>query len=355
MTDFLWERGSEIEVRLMSFTIERRKVCRFLVSLGSIALASLLFPFNLFGGLERVFWSKSRSRKISRPVRSGDAKIVIARSDRIQTQQGKVDGGVIHKMVDEAVRNLTGKDASPSAWRDIFDRNDIVGIKVNCLGGRMLSPHVELVRAIVAGLRSAGIEEENIIIWDRLTRELRQAGFEINTTDKGVKCLGTDMIGYDRYPETRGSIGSCFSRIISAYCSALISVPVLKDHDLSGVSISMKNFYGAIHNPNKYHDNNCDPYIADLNSHPYIKDKLRLIVCDGIRGVYNGGPGYKAKWSWDYNGLLIGRDPVALDSVGVRIIEEKRKEMGLKSLKLKGNRERTKAHSLCRKIRIRGG
>ncbi|MFH1623651.1 MAG: DUF362 domain-containing protein, partial [Pseudomonadota bacterium] len=168
--------------------------------------------------------------------------------------------------------------------------------------------------------------------WDRSTSELKRAGFKINVRGRGVRCFGTDMVGYDRQPEIKGSIGSCFSKIVSTYCSALISVPVLKDHDLAGISISMKNFYGAIHNPNKYHDNNCDPYIADLNSHPYIKEKLRLVICDGIIGVYHGGPSYKARWSWNYNGLLISQDPVAVDSMGRRIIEEKRKEMGLGSL-----------------------
>ena len=102
----------------------------------------------------------------------------------------------------------------------------------------------------------------------------------------------------------------------------------------------MKNFYGAIHNPNKYHDNNCDPYIADLNSHPYIKDKLRLIICDSIIGLYNGGPGYKARWTWNYNAILLSQDPVALDSMGRKIIEEKRKEMGLKGLKEAGREPR---------------
>jgi uncharacterized protein (DUF362 family) len=110
-------------------------------------------------------------------------------------------------------------------------------------------------------------------------------------------------------------------------------MPVLKDHDLSGVSLSLKNLYGAIHNPNKYHDNNCDPYIADLNSHPLIWGKLRLIICDGITGMYNGGPGFKPQGSWPFQGIILSRDPVALDRVGCEIIEAKRKEKGLPGLK----------------------
>ena len=34
---------------------------------------------------------------------------------------------------------------------------------------------------------------------------------------------------------------------------------------------------------------------------------------------------YQAKYTWPYNGLIVGTDPVAVDATGVRILEEKRK------------------------------
>jgi len=37
-------------------------------------------------------------------------------------------------------------------------------------------------------------------------------------------------------------------------------------------------------------------------------------------------------WTWPYNGLLVGHDPVALDYIGWQIIEKKRAEAGMKSL-----------------------
>jgi hypothetical protein len=188
------------------------------------------------------------------------------------------------------------------------------------------------VAAVVSGLKRAGIGEENIIVWDRLTEELSNAGYTINRSSSGVQCFGTDK-DYDSYPETAGSIGSCFSTIVSSRCTALINVPVLKDHDLSGVSLSLKNFYGAIHNPNKYHGNNCDPYIADLNTHTYLKDKLRLVICDGLSLQYNGGPAFKPQWSVQHSTLMFGLDPVAVDRIGCNLIEEKRKTKCLPSLK----------------------
>ena len=78
--------------------------------------------------------------------------------------------------------------------------------------------------------------------------------------------------------------------------------------------------------------------MAHLNSHPYIKNKLRLTICDGIRAQYNGGPAYKPQWAWNANVILLSQDPVALDRIGYELIENKRKEMGFPPLR-KVNRE----------------
>jgi uncharacterized protein (DUF362 family) len=116
----------------------------------------------------------------------------------------------------------------------------------------------------------------------------------------------------------------------------LINVPVLKDHDGAGVTIALKNMYGVIHNPNKYHPNGCNPYVADLNMLPQIKSRMRLTLCDATTVIYEGGPGYKPEHSWKCNALLVSQDPVALDSTGWQIIERKRAENGLKTLEAEG-------------------
>jgi uncharacterized protein (DUF362 family) len=205
---------------------------------------------------------------------------------------------------------------------------------VNCLAGYGLSSHPELVAAIVDGLVSAGISREKIIVWDRAERELAAAGFK-SASVNGARVVATDSrgVGYERDIEFSGEIGSCFSRILSQMCTAIINVPVLKDHDLSGVSLGMKNFYGAIHNPNKYHDNNCNPYIADLCAHPLVAKKLRLTICDGLKGQYHGGPAFRPQWSWPAATLVVGTDPVAADRIGWDIIKQKRQEMGMSPLK----------------------
>jgi uncharacterized protein (DUF362 family) len=114
--------------------------------------------------------------------------------------------------------------------------------------------------------------------------------------------------------------------------TALINVGVLKDHDLAGVSVGLKNWYGVIHNPNKHHDEGCAPYIPHLAAFPLIRDKLRLTVIDGSIAQCHGGPARNPRWSWSWEGVLASTDPVALDTIGWQMIEQRRKEVGLPSL-----------------------
>jgi hypothetical protein len=108
---------------------------------------------------------------------------------------------------------------------------------------------------------------------------------------------------------------------------------VLKDHNVAGLSLSLKNYFGSIENPNKFHGTNCDPYVADLYMSPLIKEKSKLVICDAINVLFEGGPtDYKPRFAWNYNGLIIGTDPVAVDQIGLMLLEEKRAGAGLPPL-----------------------
>ena len=242
-------------------------------------------------------------------------------------------------VLNRSVCQLTGRREAREAWCALFKPSDRVGIKINALAGPRLCPRPGVVEAIVAGLRQAGVEDENIIIWDRFDHELEACGYELNRRG-GVRCFGTDALrgsGYEGEISTLPHMGSCFSMILTRLCTALVNVPVLKDHDLAGVSGAMKNLYGVIHNPNKYHLNNCDPYVAELSTHPEIRGKLRLNVCDAIRPQYDGGPSYKPRLVWPLDMLLVSGDSVAIDRVSQEIIEAKRRAKGLPTLEEAGH------------------
>ena len=66
---------------------------------------------------------------------------------------------------------------------------------------------------------------------------------------------------------------------------------------------------------------------------PPIRQKVRLNICDALTAQYEGGPSFMPQWTWPYNGLMVSLDPVAMDYVGWQILEQKRADKGMKSLK----------------------
>lgn len=262
------------------------------------------------------------------------ARIVIAKNNRLHNK-GAIDSSAVLKTLDNALLAFYNKDNVLESWRQVVRPGEVVGLKVNCLSGRGTT-HIELVEAVCERLRQAGIKAQNIIIWDRLNRDLEEAGFRINERGPGVRCFGNDAVGFNNDLETFGSAGSLVSKIPARLCDGIINLPVLKDHSIAGVTFSLKNMFGAIHNPNKYHLNTGDPYIADVNMLPSLRHKIRLTIGDAIQAQYHGGPSYMPHWRWDFNGLLLSADRVALDYTGWQIIEKKRKEQGLPSLQKEG-------------------
>lgn len=265
--------------------------------------------------------------------RPSPARVVVARDEALTKGAVSEHADLLRKMLDASMQKLTGTADAAAAWRSAIPVGGRVGIKVNTLG---LSTQPAVVDAIVAGLRVAGVPAENIIIWDRFDVELGRAGFKLNKSIGGVRCRGTDAerygSGYLGTIETSGRIGSCFSRIAAEEVDVLISVPVLKDHNLSGVSLGLKNFFGAIHNPNKYHDDNCDPYIVDVVMHRFIRPKWKLTVCDATRAQHHGGPTRHEGHAWPFGGLIVSTDIVAADAIGAELLEKQRAAKGLKPL-----------------------
>jgi uncharacterized protein (DUF362 family) len=287
----------------------------------------------------REFLQRSAAALTGAALAGGDAwaaptqksRVVIAR-DAALRRGASLDAGPVLKLLDRAMQAFYGVDTPVGAWSKLVRPNEVVGLKVNCLGGRGLSTHVVLVEAICERLQHAGVPAQNIVIWDRLNSDLETGGFTIAERGRGVRCLGNDSTGYGDELETFGSVGSLVSNTLTRTCDVVINLPVLKDHGITGTTAALKNMFGAIHNPNKYHPNGGDPYIADVNMLPSIRRKVRLAICDGLTAQYEGGPSFMPQWTWPANTLLVARDPVALDYTAWQIIEQKRAERGMKSL-----------------------
>ena len=238
-------------------------------------------------------------------------------------------------LLDRGMERLFDAPSATEVWAELIKPSDTLGLKVNCLAGRGLSTHIELVDAIVRRVTEVGLPRRNILVWDRLSADLKRAGYPLSYGDD-VRCYGNDEAGYSGQLVMSGSVGSLVCRPLMRDCSVIINLPVLKDHGICGVTVAMKNFFGAIHNPNKYHDHVGDPYIADLNMLPAIREKTVLTVVDAFTAQYEGGPPYMPQWTWPFDGLMLGTDPVALDRIGWDRIEAMRSEKGLPSLKEAG-------------------
>ena len=278
-------------------------------------------------GLPRGYAANGQSR-LSGLERS---RVVIARDPGIRGVGGGFDSARLAQLLDHALQASCNCDSPLEAWKKVVRPGEVVGLKVNCLGGRGNATHPELVEAITERLRQAGITE--IVVWDRLTSDLERARFKIAERGSGLRCFGNDVLGFEEDLVAFGKAGSLVCRTLARVCDAVINLPVLKDHGIAGVTLALKSMFGAIHNPNKYHLNAGDPYVADVYAMVPVRQKVRLHICDGLNAQYEGGPSFMPQWMWPFSGLLVSRDPVALDYVGWQIIEKKRAEVGLKPLR----------------------
>lgn len=267
---------------------------------------------------------------------SGPSRAVVAvgRREGIVGPGGGLDAARLREALGAAVARAAGERTPLDACRKLFTPRDVVGIKVNGMGGRGISSRPEVVAALADWLVAAGVDVSRIVVFDRTGRELKAAGFRLNE-GPGVKVVGTDG-DYDSRVREWGPSASRFARLLVEDVTALINLPVLKDHGLAGISLGMKNWYGVVHNPNKLHADQCRPYVPHLAAFPLIREKLRLTVVDGTTAQCHGGPGFSPSWTWPFQGYLATTDVVAADAVGWRIVEERRKEIGLKSLAADG-------------------
>jgi uncharacterized protein (DUF362 family) len=266
------------------------------------------------------------------------ARVVIVKAGNVWTSAGAVDPAVITRMFARGFALLTGESAEPRAVFSLFRPDDRVGIKVNTIGGRALSTRPDVALPFAWWLSRNGLQGKNIFIWDRTTRELRDAGYGTSAERSGIKVFGTDTdgVGYESGLVSHLGIGSLFSKIQTEFATASVSLAILKDHGLAGVTAGLKNYFGAIHNPNKYHDFHCDPYVAEVFDAPPVKGKHKVSIIDALIVQYHRGPSYHARWAVKYGGLIFSLDPIAADSVGWSIIERLRADGGLPALKEEG-------------------
>jgi hypothetical protein len=238
----------------------------------------------------------------------------------------------LRQMLDTSITHLTGLNDARTAWAALFTPNERIAIKVNTYGGSIngsvVFTHVPLVMAVAQALQEVGIPAGQITIYDTSHAELKGAGFTINANGPGVRCRGT-AANWDEFNQGKGDsmpgwnlVGKNLSLSnILLNCDAIINMPVLKTHSWSGLTFAMKNHYGSVDDPERFHEG-VERAIAELNALPPIKDRARLYIGDILEAAcLQGQWGYgDSDWSIPLRGdaILMSFDPVAHDTVGLQ-------------------------------------
>jgi hypothetical protein len=259
-------------------------------------------------------------------------------------------------MMRRGMLGLTGEKDWASAWRRFFTKGDVVGIKVNPVGAPHAISNYAVLHAIVDGLREAGVPAQDIVVFDRYRRQFLRAGYRENLPagvrwDAAVDDYDDIQLGIEGYdpnvyldlpllakgrhdPDDPRARRSHVLLIVTKKVNKIINVPVLKDHGTGGVTLALKNMsHGLVNNVARSHAvpeaNACGQFIPAVVALPTIRSKVVLHVMDGLKAVYEGGPGANPRFVWEQKTLSFATDPVALDRLGWVAIDAKRKESGL--------------------------
>jgi len=275
---------------------------------------------------------------------------------------GKPDPEAVYDMLKSSMLRLTGAKTLKDAWRQFVDDNDIIGLKVNPVAGKMLTTSHAVTQAVVRQLEEAGISRKNMVIWDRREMQLHETGYT-EENYPGIKITGTECEdangGYytsegKLYSEERidknhyffadidgeyddetmpfminGGKYSYFTKICTQQVTKIINLPILKNAGAS-VTLCMKNLaFGSLSNTGRLHGALWHPTCAYACAFPPLRDKTVLNIVDGLIGCFDGGPGANPQFICEYNTLLVGTDPVAVDRIGHEIVLARRIEEGI--------------------------
>ena len=212
------------------------------------------------------------------------SRVVLIRNEDVLDDLNHTRETVVQEMLDQAVAALLGESDPVRAWKQLVSAEDIVGIKTNIWRYLPTPPTLEM--AIKRRLMDAGVEEKGIGIRDQGL--LQDALFKKAT--------------------------------------ALINVRPIRTHHWSGVGSLIKNYIMFVRRPSDYPPDSCAD-LATIWKLPHVEGKTRLNILVLFTPLFHGiGPHhFNPQYTWQYKGLLVGIDPVAVDAVGVRILQAKRR------------------------------
>ena len=213
--------------------------------------------------------------------RARSSLVTVVRDDKVMDSAGTtIDPKILRHMLDQIIVQFTGERSVKDAWMRIVRPEDTVGIVPSYY--RLNPTHRELYDILEATLVDLRIPKDRI-----------------KDVESGPLWWG---------PET---------------CTALISIPALKAHWVTGIGTVLKNYIMFSGRPQWYHGEN-SAKLGEIWHLSGVKGKTRLVLVDALFPLCDRGPQVNPRYRWAYNGLIAGTDPVAVEAVCLHILEEKR-------------------------------
>ena len=261
--------------------------------------------------------------------------------------RNRVSQPVVSRMLERGMKELTGTRSVQDAWAKFVEPKDIVGIKINPSGAPACCSSPEIVREIISAIQSVGVPAKNIAVYDRYSYEIEIGSYQA-LLPPGVRVVGIQeafAAGGAYEPNVYCEANffgewesrSYMANIVAHELTKIINVPTMKDHSASGVTGALKNLaYGTFNNVARTHKapySFTNPLIGMMCTVEPLRSKSVLNIMDGMRQVWHGGPLTQVQTFIDQTGLLLfSTDPVAMDSIELDAIENKRQQKGVPSL-----------------------
>ncbi len=194
-----------------------------------------------------------------------------------------------------------------------------------------LTTHPEVVGATIDWLLDHGITKESIVVAESSStlssnatkRAFKVCGIQDVCEAKGVRWTpfeGTKMVQIN-LPDGKSLKQVNISEELAA-ADLVINMPIFKTHNLTMITIAIKNMFGSLVLTNKttMHANFPMPAdFAELLVDVFSASKPALTIVDGITAIEGNGPGAGGKLV-NLGILMAGTDPVAIDTVCTAIM-----------------------------------
>jgi uncharacterized protein (DUF362 family) len=247
---------------------------------------------------------------------------------------------VAKRLLEKAMMELTGAANLTDAMKRFVHPSDTVAIKPNGIAGGMMATSFELIAPVVEACIAVGVAPERITVFEQYGSYLLacRVGAPKFTLPAGVRTAFHNNKDQSNAPvKIYEGISTRFCRqLTDATC--VINMGLVKDHSICGYTGALKNLtHGSINNPEAHHVHGANPQIAMLYAHPLVTSRVRLHITDGFRLMYDKGPLHKdANTVVPHGAVYVATDPIALDTIGAKAVDDERVKHGLKSLAASG-------------------